>query len=165
MLGLAIAGAGTLTTKTMNQTTLTQPQRKGLVDMLNQHGYMDNSVWRRAKDKYEETRSSLTRSLIVDFAKNGKLTDLMREFRTIQEKLLASGIVLDEEGEFTYAGNAAGRDLRTVHDKEADRKLGTIDEVLTLPFEMARIRLLTVSTAEEAQTVLEPLVKFEVTVK
>lgn len=165
MLGLAIAGTGKITTKTMNETTLTQPQRKGLVDMLNQHGYMDNSVWCRAKEKYEETRSSFTHSLIVDYAKNGKLTDLMREFRTIQEKLLASGIVLDEEGEFTYGGNAAGRDLRKIHDKEADKKLGTLDEVLTLPFEMARIRLLTVSTAEEAQKVVEPLVKFAVTVK
>jgi hypothetical protein len=149
----------------MKETTLNQSQRKGLVDMLNQHGYRDNSVWCRAKDKYEEARSSFTRSLIEDYAKTGKLTDLMREFRTIQEQLLASGIVLDEAGEFTYADNSAGSDLRRIHEKEADKKLGTLDKVLTLPFEMARIRLLTVWTAEEAQQILEPLVNFEMTVK
>jgi hypothetical protein len=165
MLGLAIAGAGNLTTKTMNQTTLTQSQRKDLVDMLNQHGYMNNSVWCRAKEKYEETRSSLTRSLIADYVKSGKLSHLVWDYRALKLKLLAVGVFPDEAGEVTYANNAAGRDLRKVHEEKADKKLGTIDEVLTLPFEMARIRLLTVSTAEEAQKVLEPLVKFEVTVK
>lgn len=149
----------------MKETTLNQSQRKGLVDMLSQYGYGNNDVWCRAKEKYEKARSSLTRSLIADSGKNGKLTDLMREFRAIQEKLLASGIILDEEGELTYADNSAGRDLLKLHGKEADEKLGTLENVLTLPFEMARIRLLTVSTAEEAQQVVEPLVNFEVTVK
>lgn len=133
--------------------------------MLSQYGYGNNAVWSRAKDQYEEARSSFTRSLLADYAKNGKLTDLMREYQAIQEKLLANGIVLDDEDEFTYADNAAGRDLRKMHDKEADKKLGTLDKVLTLPFEMARIRLLTVSTAEEAQQIVEPLVNFEMTVK
>jgi uncharacterized coiled-coil DUF342 family protein len=91
----------------MNETTLTQAQRKGLVEMLNQYGYGNNSIWTRAKTKYDDARDSLTRSFIADYAKNGKLTDLMREYRTIQEKLLTSGIILNEEDEFTYAATCA----------------------------------------------------------
>lgn len=79
------------------------------------------TIWNRAKEKYEETRSSHIRSLIADYVKNGALTDI----RTLQDKLLASGIDFDEASECTYADNADGRLLRKVHGEMVDKELGT----------------------------------------
>ena len=164
-------------------TQLTQPQRKALVEMISD-GY-SCPIWCRAKKQYDETRDSLLRSFVQEMVqKNGatgsidSLHQLREQVRTVQrqldeatsaasdsEKSLgALGFELEEDGSITLSLRAPDS-LKSSLEKRLDKALGTKEQVLTRPFAAARLKLLTVATAEEAEKIVEPLLNFEVIVK
>jgi hypothetical protein len=162
-------------------TQLTQPQRKALVDMLGM-GYSD-VIWSRARSKYEEIRSDLFDSFIREAAeKNQSTQDIIatifrlkaaeRKVETIlqnakvdlaeaQGKLKAFGFRLSDGGNLSLSSDCPDA-LKQSIDKRVDKELGTREQVLEIPFEIARLKLLTVATSEEAEKLVEPLLNFEV---
>jgi hypothetical protein len=173
------------TTKTMKDTVqLTQPQRKALVDMI-AIGY-NCDIWDRARKKYDETRDSLkgvfvrematkidgTKELIqsiLDLRMHVRKAEQHRESTKVdldasEYKLKAVGFYISGDGEPTIS-SWAPESLKLSIDKKVDKELGTKEQVLTVPFETARLKLLTVATAEEAAKIVEPLLNFEVKAK
>ena len=151
----------------MNEVTtqLTQPQRKALGEMLKPWG----DVWERAKKKYEETRESRKEAIIKEVAGNGitKAKDgilaLRSKIRAAEEDLNALGFELDSESVLDVVSRSS-RIARSIESR-LDAEVGTRDAVLTRPFDEARIKLLLVASAEDAEKIVAPLLDFEVTVK
>jgi hypothetical protein len=144
---------------------LTQPQRKALADMLRQWG----DVWSRAQKKYEETRTSRKEAIIREVAGDGiiKAKDSIISLRTkvqaAEDELRQLGFELDGDEVLDLTSNNS-RLARTI-ERRLDAEVGTKDEVLTRSFDAARIKLLLVASAEEAEKIVEPLLNFEVAVK
>lgn len=144
---------------------LTQPQRKALADMLRQYG----DVWSRAQRKYEETRTSRKEAIVREVAGEGltKAKDnalsLRAKAQAAEDELKQLGFELDDEGALDLISGSS-RLARTI-ERRLDAEVGTKDEVLTRPFDSARVKLLLVASAEEAEKIVEPLLNFEVTVK
>lgn len=151
----------------MNETStqLTQPQRKALSDMLKEWG----DVWNRASKKYDSARNSRKESIIRELAGDGvaKTKDSILALRTklqvAEDELTHLGFELDSGGSLDLVSGSSrfGDALRT----RLDAEVGTKDEVLTRAFDTARVKLLLVATAEEAEKIVEPLLNFEVKVK
>ena len=81
-----------------------------------------------------------------------------------EARLAAVGFELSSEGVVTLnweAPDSLSSDLK----KRLDKELGTKEQVLAKPFNLARLKLLTVATAEEAEKIVEPLLNFEVKAK
>jgi hypothetical protein len=163
-------------------TQLTQPQRKALVDMISDS--YSCPIWCRAKEEYDEARDALSRSFVQEMIqKNGAkrsidgLRQLREQVRTVQrqldeatsavsdseKRLAAQGFELEQDGSITLSRRAPDA-LKSSLEKRLDKALGTKEQVLTRPFTAARLRLLTVATAEEAEKIVEPLLNFEVKV-
>jgi hypothetical protein len=165
-------------------TQLTQPQRKALVDMITMS--YSGEIWSRAKNKYEEIRSALEQSLVKELSeKNERVKPLIAavhryreevrlaeadlenskvDLDAAEEKLVAAGFNLDSDGDLALSHLRANSLKRTVENR-LDDALGTKEQVLVIPFETARLKLLTVATTEEAEKLVEPLLNFEVKVK
>jgi len=144
---------------------LTQPQRKALADMLKEWG----DVWSRAQRKYEATRTSRKGAIIRDVAGDGitkakdNIVSLRARVQAAEDELKQLGFELDDEGTLDLTSSSS-RLARTI-ERRLDAEVGTKDEVLTRPFDTARIKLLLVATAEEAEKIVEPLLNFEVRIK
>jgi hypothetical protein len=151
----------------MNAETqqLTQPQRNALADMLKEWG----DVWNRAQKKYEEARTSRKEAIIREVAGDGvaKVKDNILSLRTkvqvAEDELRQLGFVLDDEGVLDLVSSSS-RLERTI-ERRLNAEVGTKDQVLTRRFDTARIKLLLVASAEEAEKLVEPLLNFEVAVK
>ncbi len=126
-------------------------------------------VWNRAQKKYEETRTSRKEAIIQEVAGDGvaKAKDNILALRTkvqaAEDELRQLGFVLDDEGMLDLISSSS-RLERTI-ERRLDAEVGTKDKVLTRRFDTARIKLLLVASAEEAEKLVEPLLNFEVTVK
>lgn len=149
-------------------TALSAPQRKALVDLL-QDGYTDN-VFTRAKKKYNGVRSSLESQHIQNLAKEqgadkllAEVNQLKSKLKKAEEELSTSGFSVDKGGTFALSCDAPDSWSEDM-DEALDTELGTSEEILR-PFEIARVKLWTVATAEEADKIVEPLLSFEVSVK
>jgi hypothetical protein len=81
-----------------------------------------------------------------------------------EKRLAVLGFELEDDGSITLSRRAPDA-LKSSIEKRLDKALGTKEQVLTRPFTAARLKLLTVATAEEAEKIVEPLLNFEVTVK
>jgi hypothetical protein len=144
---------------------LTQPQRKALADMLKQWG----DVWSRAQKKYEETRSSRKEAIIREVVGDEiiKAKDSILSLRTkvqaAEDELRQLGFEVDGD-EVLDLTSSSSRLARTI-ERRLDAEVGTKDEVLTRAFDTARIKLLLVASAEEAEKIVVPLLNFEVAVK
>jgi len=158
-------------TTTMNQTMLTVPQRKALVALLAIDNWSDG-LWKSAKKTYEDTRSKRKTALIRESLKPemAELIDTIESCRKeidaqveqaagLESQLLKRGLVLLDDGDVSLTSKSP---LSKTVEKRLDEELGSTDEVLTRPFESARARLWTVATAEEAERILEPFLKFAV---
>jgi hypothetical protein len=164
-------------------TQLTQPQRKALVDMISES--YSCPIWCRAKEQYDETRDTLSRSFVQEMTQeNGVkssidgLHQLREQVQTVkrqldeatsavsdsEKRLAALGFELEDDGSITLSRRAPDA-LKSSIEKRLDKALGTKEQVLTRPFTAARLKLLTVATPEEAEKIVEPLLNFEVTVK
>lgn len=150
----------------MNGVTqqFTQPQRKALADMLKEWG----DVWSRASKKYDGARKSLKSALVRKVAQENGADKLFVEVRQLKSKLESAekhlsdaGFRVTSGGDFEFNYNAPDPWDESV-ERQLDKELGTKDEVLTRPFDAARVKLWTVATAEEAETLVEPLLNFEV---
>lgn len=163
---------------------LTQPQRSALVAMIEMN--YSGEIWNRAKNKYDEIRSSLFDSFARESAEKIQGTKdliagiqrLRAEIRNAQlilkhsnvdleaakEKLRAVGLLLLDDGNLSIS-NECPDDLEQSIVKRVNKELGTREQVLIVPFESARLKLLTVATSEEAEKIIEPLLNFEVKVK
>jgi len=151
----------------MNETStqLTQPQRKALSDMLKEWG----DVWNRACKKYETARNSRRESIIRELAGDGvaktkdSILALRTKLRVAEDELTHLGFELDSDGKLDLVSRSSrfADALRT----RLDAEVGTKDEVLVRAFDTARVKLLLVATAEEAEKIVEPLLNFEVKVK
>jgi|SRR5579864_6744042 len=147
------------------ETQLTQPQRKALADMFKEWG----DVWSRAQRKYEETRTSRKEAIIREVAGDGitkakdSILSLRSKVQAAEDELGQLGFELDDDGvlDLTSSRSRLGRTI----ERRLDAEVGTKDEVLTRPFDAARIKLLLVASAEEAEKIVEPLLNFEVAVK
>jgi hypothetical protein len=157
-------------------TQLTQPQRKALVDMLVETHY--DGIWSRARRQYEAVRDSLKETLIKDWVQKYGVKDSIdninqlrskarraeHDLKEAEEKLQAAGFSIADDGSVSFS-RMAPDSMKESLEQRIDRELGTREEVLTRPFEAARLRLLTVATADEAEKIVEPLLNFEVKVK
>jgi hypothetical protein len=143
---------------------LTQPQRKALTDMLKEWG----DVWKRAQNEYEETRTSRKEMIIREVAgdeiskTNDSILSLRAKVQAAEDDLKQLGFELDGEGALDLVSSSS-RLARTI-ERRLDAEVGTKDEVLTRSFNTARIKLLLVPSAEEAEKIVEPLLNFEVAV-
>ena|SRR5579864_9510957 len=144
---------------------LTQPQRKALADILKEWG----NVWSRANTKYEETRTSRKEAIIQEVAGDGitkakdNILSLRAKVQAAEDELKQLGFELDDEDQLDLVSSSS-RLARTI-ERRLDAEVGTKHEVLTRPFDTARIKLLLVASAEEAEKIVEPLLNFEVKVK
>jgi hypothetical protein len=151
----------------MNETAtqLTQPQRKALSDLLRDWG----DVWNRAKAKYEEARASRKEAIIQEVAGNGiaktkdNILALRAKIRSAEDELRQLGFELDDDGELDLISRSSH--IAETIEQRLDAEVGTKDAVFTRAFDNARVKLLLVATAEEAEQIVEPLLKFEVKVK
>src|ERR1700689_2855102 len=154
---------------------LTQPQRKALLEMLST-GY-NGEIWSRARSKYDEIRSSLKNSYVREFAEKspavkslaasiirlrGEVNKVETMLQTAKvdlvatkDKLKAYGLDLSSSDEFELRYDAPDQLSESI-DKRINKELGTKEQVLTLPFETARLKLLTVASSEEAEKIVEP---------
>ena len=151
------------------ETQLSVPQRKALVGLLDD-GYGPENVFRRAKKKYQQVRSSLKKQHILNLAKEKGVDKLLAEVRALQSKLVTAREDLDSSGFLVASDGTFGLSYKapdswnTDMDDAIDEELGTEDELLE-PFELARVKLWTVRTTEEADKIFEPLLNFAVSVK
>ena len=65
----------------------------------------------------------------------------------------SAGISVDSNGDWEVKASSP---LYQSIEKSLDEQVGTIEDVVTLPFERARVKLWTVATAAEAERLLEP---------
>ena len=144
---------------------LTQPQRNALAEMLKEWG----DVWNRAQKKYEETRTSRKEAIIREVAGDGiikakdNIVSLRNKMQAAEDELRQLGFELDGD-EVLDLTSSSSRLARSI-ERRLDAEVGTKDEVLTRSFNTARIKLLLVPSAEEAEKIVEPLLNFEVAVK
>jgi len=144
---------------------LTQPQRNALAEMLKEWG----DVWNRAQKKYEETRTSRKEAIIREVAGDGiikakdNIVSLRNKMQAAEDELRQLGFELDGD-EVLDLTSSSSRLARSI-ERRLDAEVGTKDEVLTRAFGTARIKLLLVASAEEAEKIVEPLLNFEVAVK
>ena len=143
----------------------TQPQRKALSDLLKEWG----DVWSRAQRKFEGTRTSRKEAIIREVAGDGitkakeNLLSLRAKVQVAEDELRQLGFELDDDGVLDLISSSS-RLAKTI-ERRLDAEVGTKHEVLTRPFDAARIKLLLVASAEEAEKIVEPLLNFEVAVK
>jgi hypothetical protein len=161
----------------------TQSQRTALLNLIacNYGG----EIWNRARSKYDEIRDSLEESLIKEWVQKYSAKDLidsvhqlraqaakaerdLEKARTAVSEAEASlakvGFDLSDDGSVTLSRRAPGSIMSDL-EKRLDKELGTKEQVLAKPFDLARLKLLTVATAEEAEKIVEPLLNFEVKAK
>jgi hypothetical protein len=144
---------------------LTQPQRKALADMLKEWG----NVWRRAEKQYETARTLRKEAIIGEAAGDGivkakdGILSLRGKLQAAEDELKQLGFEVDYEGALDLASSSS-RVAKSI-EKRLDAEVGTKDDVLNRRFETARIKLLLVASAEEAEKIVESLLDFEVAVK
>src|ERR1035437_198395 len=150
----------------MNEATqLTQPQRKALGDMLKPWG----DVWERAKKQYEKARDSRKGKIITEVAGDeamktkDKVLELRSQTEAAEHELRVVGFEVDTDGTMDLVSHDS-RKARTIEDR-LDAEVGNQDAVLARPFDEARIKLLLVASAEDAEEIVAPLLNFEVKVK
>jgi hypothetical protein len=133
--------------------------------MLKEWGDVRN----RASSKYEKARASRREAVIREVAGDGiakakdNILALRAKSRAADAELKQLGFELDDEGTLNLVYGSS--DLADRIEKRLDAEVGTKDEVLTRVFDNARVKLLLVATAEEAEAIVEPLLNFEVKVK
>jgi hypothetical protein len=141
-------------------------------------------IWCRAKRDYEDACAVLTDTYIRDFIqKEGAKSSLdeIHKLRLAEEKaerelnkaksavsqseetLAILGFELANDGTVGLSDNAPDG-LKESLRRSLDKALGSKEEALAKPFEAARLKLMTVETAEEAVKIIEPFLNFEATV-
>lgn len=126
-------------------------------------------VWNSAQKKYEETCTSRKDAIIREDAGDGiimakdNIVSLRTKMQAAEDELRQLGFELDGDQVLDLTSSRS-RLARTI-ERRLDAEVGTKDEVLTRAFGTARIKLLLVATAEEAEKIVEPLFNFEVAVK
>ena len=164
-------------------TQLTQPQRTALLKLIASD--YSGEIWNRARDKYNEIRDSLEEALIKEWVQKydaQNSIDYVRQARTqatkakhdletattavseAEAQLARVGFNLSDDGAVTLSRRAPGS-MKSDLEKHLDKELGTKEQVLAKSFDLARLKLLTVATAEEAEAIVEPLLNFELKVK
>jgi hypothetical protein len=149
-----------------DEGTLSDSRRTAFEKML--AASYSNPVWERAKNKYDRVRRSrkqeLIRSSLPAEAKKlvGEIESLRAELEPLEGKLRAAGFELYRDQKIEIL-DSAERFAEGI-EKRLDQELGTSEEAVTKPFEDARAQILFVATAEEARKIVEPLLRFEVTV-
>jgi hypothetical protein len=125
-------------------------------------------VWNSAQKKYEETRTSRKEAIIREVAGYGiieatdNIVSLRTETQVAEDELRQLGFELD--GDQVLDLTSSSSRLAWTIERRLDAEVGT-KEVLTPAFGTARIKLLVVASAEEAEKIVEPLFNFEVAVK
>ena len=123
----------------------------------------------QGSEKVRETSYRGNEAIIRELAGDGvaKAKDNILALRTkvqaAEDELRKLGFVLDDEGMLDLISSSS-RLERTI-ERRLDAEVGTKDRVLTRAFDAARIKLLLVANAEEADKIVEPLLNFEMTVK
>ncbi len=162
---------------------LTQPQRTALLKLIVSN--YDGEIWARARNKYDEIRDSLEEALIKEWVQKfdaNESIDRVRQARAqatkaehdlqkattavseTEAELARVGFDLSDDGSVSLSRRAPSS-MKSDLEKHLDKELGTKEQVLAKPFDLARLKLLTVATAEEAEAIVEPLLNFEVKVK
>jgi hypothetical protein len=126
-------------------------------------------IWGKARDKYSEARSSRRQALIKESLPDDarKMADGIIALRSklvpLKEDFSAKGFKVDDDGdiEILHEERSFGKTI----EKQLDSELGTLEEVVTRPFDLARVKILLVTTAEEAEKIIEPLLNFDVKAK
>jgi hypothetical protein len=126
-------------------------------------------IWEKARDKYYEARSLRKQVLIKESLPDDvqKMADgiiaLRAKLVPLEEDFSAKGFKFDDDGdiEILHEERRFGKTI----EKQLDSELGTLEEVVTRPFALARVKILLVATAEEAEKIIEPLLNFEVQAK
>lgn len=93
-----------------------------------------------------------------------EILSLQAKTETAEETLRELGLELDSD-EKTLDVVSHGSRLSKAIEKRLDAEVGTRENVLTGPFDRARVKLLLAATAEEAEEIVDPLLNFEVQVK
>lgn len=95
--------------------------------------------------------------------RNYESQTLRAKVQTAEDELRQLGFELDDEGvlDSTFSSSRLARTI----ERRLVAEVGTKDEVLTRSVDRARIKLLLVASAEEADKIVEPLLNFEVAVK
>lgn len=158
----------------MNQATFTVPQRKALIELLDKDNYR-HGLWIVAKNKYDEARSSKKQAfirasvnkeiqnLIDDITScRDELHQMEADLSNMTEELTKRGFSLEDDGEISVESRSP---ISKAIEKRLDDELGSFEEVLTKPFETARVKLWSVETAEEAEKLMGPFLNFEVKVQ
>lgn len=154
----------------MEKPTLTVPQRKALVELL-QTDRWSECLWKAAKEKYEDTRNLRRKDLVRE--SSGAVGELVEELISLREKISAlkekviehddslarRGFSVDADGGLSVRSSSP---LYKTIEQELDGELGTLESVVTLPFKRAAAKLWTVATAEEADKLVEPFLDFKV---
>jgi hypothetical protein len=153
------------------QNTLTVPQRRALIDLLSGRNSWEDSLRKSAKAAYETIRSTRRLEMVREASEKVKdlLDDLGRvrkEIKVLEEEesdtmvaLNKRGFSVDSSGDITIN---SGSSIRKSIEHKLDGELGTLEDVIDLPIERAKVKIWTVATAEEADNLLEPFLNFEV---
>ena len=126
-------------------------------------------IWGKARDKYSEARSSRRQALIKETLPDDArkmahgIIALRSKLVPLKEDFSAKGFKVDDDGdiEILHEERSFGKTI----EKQLDSELGTLEEVVTRPFDLARVKILLVTTAEEAEKIIEPLLNFDVKAK
>ena len=145
---------------------LSDSQRTALEKKLANYS---GEIWDKARDKYSDARSSRRQALIKESLPDDvkKMADgiiaLRAKLVPLEEDFSAKGFKFDDDGdiEILHEERRFGKTI----EKQLDSELGTLEEVVTRPFALARVKILLVATAEEAEKIIEPLLNFEVQAK
>ena len=168
MLAVRLWRQQSLTTTNMEkQSTLSLPQRKALVAMLEQKDWGE-CLWRRIKRKYEAKRGSLMARFVKQLATEKgadklllEVNQLKTKLRKAEEDLTLAGFRVDSHGILSL-GDAAPDSWRETLDSEVDKELELSLDNLSEKFETATLKLWTVETAEQAHQIVEELQSIEV---
>ncbi|MGA2269060.1 MAG: hypothetical protein ABSH44_11380 [Bryobacteraceae bacterium] len=151
----------------MNEATkLSDSQRTALAKQLANY---TGDIWEKAKDKYSKARSSRKQALITESLPDDarKMADgivaLRAKLVPLEDDFRAEGFEVDDDGDIEIL--CGDRRFGKMIEKKLDSELGTLEEVVTRPFDLARVKILLVATAEEAEKIIEPLLNFEVKAK
>lgn len=148
-------------------TQLTHPQRKALIELLGEYG----GVYKRAKNNYEETLDAAKDSIVLAIAKENGADQLLLQYRSLKQqakavetKLDEVGLDVDDKGNFSFNYHTPDSWDQRVED-ELEAAFGSRKQLLDTLFETARVKLWLVTTAEEAEKIVEPLLNFEMKAK
>lgn len=149
------------------QATLSLPQRKALVAMLEQKDWSE-CLWRRIKRKHEAARESVMAGFVKQLATEKGADKLLTEVTLLQTKLrkaeddlTLAGFRVDSHGRFAL-GDAAPDSWSEQIENRVDKELGISLDNLSERFETAALKLWTVETAEQAHQIVEELQSIEI---